>query len=88
MRPLEHGYYAIEVRVVGAHSVEIMGDATQWTPAALQRLSDERWRVELAMSPGVHHMNLRIDGGEWMAPPGVPIAVDEFTGGAGVIVVP
>jgi hypothetical protein len=39
------------------------------------------------MSAGIHHINMRIDGGTWIAPPGVPSIRDGFNGEVGVLVV-
>ena len=45
------------------------------------------WEVPLDMSPGVHRIAIRVDGGAWMPPPEVPTAADEFGGEVGLIVV-
>ena len=38
------------------------------------------------MDVGVHHINIRIDGGPWIAPPGLPSIRDGFNGEIGVLV--
>jgi hypothetical protein len=69
-----------------AGRVELAGDFTDWRPVSLVR--DGRWwRVRLPVPVGVHHLNVRLDGGAWMAPPGIPAAADEFGGRTGVLVV-
>lgn len=70
-----------------AESVELMGDATQWSIARMQRLTNGRWRAELRLPPGAHRLALRADGGQWIAPPGLPIGNDEFGSPAGVLVI-
>jgi hypothetical protein len=40
------------------------------------------------VTPGVHEINLRIDRGVWLAPPGLPTRKDSFNGEVGLIVVP
>lgn len=81
------GWHAVEVRARGARSVELMGDFTDWTPRRLQQVSAQRWRLEVALAPGAHRLALRVDGGEWRPPPGLPTAADEFGGTVGLLVV-
>ena len=83
----DNAWYRMEVRVANARSVEITSDATQWVPRALDRVAKDRWRLRLELAPGVYHVNLRIDGGPWVVPPGAPTATDEFVGATGVLVV-
>ena len=40
------------------------------------------------LGPGMYHINVRVDGGPWMAPPGIPTMHDGFSGDVGLIVVP
>lgn len=70
-----------------AESVELMGDATQWSVTRMRRLSNGRWRAELKLPPGAHRVTVRADGGQWIAPPGLPIGNDEFGSPAGMIIV-
>ena len=70
-----------------AETVEIMGDATQWVVTQMQRNRNGRWRAELKLSPGVHRITVRADGGRWMAPPGLPMSNDDYGSPAGMIVV-
>ncbi|HET8649135.1 MAG TPA: glycogen-binding domain-containing protein, partial [Gemmatimonadales bacterium] len=62
-----------------AHRVELMGDFTDWQAVALSRDGD-RWSVTLPISPGIHRLNLRVDGGKWGVPPGLPVLKDDFGG--------
>jgi Na+-translocating ferredoxin:NAD+ oxidoreductase RnfG subunit len=39
------------------------------------------------MSPGVHQINVRVDKGQWVAPPNLPITKDGFNGEVGLMVV-
>ena len=82
------GWHAVDVRARGAHSVELMGDFTDWSPRPLQPVGGERWRLEIMLPPGAHRIAIRIDGGEWLPPPGLPTALDEFGGAVGLLVVP
>lgn len=70
-----------------AETVDLMGDATQWTIAKMSRTKSGRWRAELKLSPGMHRLTVRADGGTWIAPPGLPIGNDDYGTPVGVIVV-
>jgi hypothetical protein len=77
----------LTIVVRGARSVELAGGFTEWRPLALRPVGDGAWRLALRIPPGVHHVALRIDGGPWRAPPGLPAVPDEFGGESGVFVV-
>ena len=68
-----------------AESVELMGDATEWTTTRMQRLTNGRWRAELKLAPGMHRITVRADGGAWIAPPGLPIGNDDYGSPVGMI---
>ena len=70
-----------------AESVELMGDATQWTVARMSRSKNGRWRAELKLSPGMHRVTVRADGGSWIAPPGLPMGNDDYGSPVGVLIV-
>lgn len=74
------------VGVRGVH-VELMGDFTSWEPVALTPSGSARWSVTIALPPGVHRLNIRVDGGEWRVPPGLPSASDDYGGAAGILIV-
>ncbi len=63
----------------------ITGDVTTWQPVALTRLADGRWEVWLDAAPGLYRINLRLDDGPWLAPPGVPSVDDDFGGRVGLL---
>jgi len=77
----------IRVEARGAQTVEINGDFTQWRPKNLIRKPDGTWAVSLPIVPGVHQVNIRIDGGAWVAPPGLLTSTDEFGGIVGILVI-
>jgi hypothetical protein len=85
-RHASRGVYALEVHAPEAMSVEVMGDVTDWMPIRLERGRSGVFRVHLRVAPGIHHLSLRIDAGEWSAPPGAPLAADDFGTPAGVFV--
>jgi hypothetical protein len=74
------GRWTLEVHDPAAGRVELMGDFTHWQAVALHRSDEGRWTVTLPIEPGTHRLNLRVDGGAWGVPPGLPILTDEFGG--------
>lgn len=70
-----------------AESVELMGDATSWVVTQMQRHSNGRWRAELRLTPGMHRIIVRSDGGKWIAPPGLPVGNDDYGTPAGMILI-
>ena len=77
----------IEVRADSATQVELMGDFTDWLPVTLERHGDV-WRLERDLTPGLHRLMIRIDGGEWTTPVNLPRAKDELGGVVGLVTVP
>ncbi len=71
-----------------AGAVEIAGDFTDWQPVALQRAADGSWEIVLPLSSGLHRIDVRIDGGAWLAPAGTTPVADDFDGAIGIFVVP
>jgi hypothetical protein len=70
----------IVVRAPDAETVELAGDFTDWKPVALRRWGPDSWRTLLSVAPGLHRLAIRIDGGEWRAPPGTRPVESEFGG--------
>jgi hypothetical protein len=83
----DNGTRDIHVRVPEASRVELMADFTDWTPVALTRERGGRWSLNIFIAPGVHRVNLRVDGGPWLPPPGLTAVQDEFGGAVGLLVV-
>ena len=46
-----------------------------------------RWTLPVALGPGVHHLNVRFDGGAWLVPEGALAVDDGFGGRVGLFVV-
>jgi len=88
LAPAEEGRWTLTVRAPHARVVEVAGDFTAWRPVRLVRAASGDWTATLAIAPGPHHVNLRIDGEAWLAPPGLPAARDDFAGAVGVLLVP
>jgi hypothetical protein len=87
VRPLATGTQKITVRVGGVETVEVMGDFSDWMPLVLMRRGRDLWDITLPVTAGVHEINLRLDGGSWLAPPGLPTRRDGFNGEVGLLVV-
>lgn len=74
----------------GASAVEISGDFTDWRPVPLSRNPEnaDAWVATFRIARGVHRINVRRDGGAWMAPGGTTRSADDYDGEVGVFVVP
>jgi hypothetical protein len=81
------GARTLRVRAAGARSVELMGDFTHWEPITLTPAGGDTWEVTLPIAAGVHRVNVRIDGGAWLVPRGVPAVPDDLGGVVGLLVV-
>lgn len=77
----------IVVQAPEAETVELAGDFTDWRPVALRPWGDDSWRVLLPVAPGLHRLAIRVDGGEWHAPPGTRAIESEFGGEVAEVVV-
>jgi Carbohydrate-binding module 48 (Isoamylase N-terminal domain) len=77
------------LRVVapGARRVELMGDFTEWNTVPLEQVAKDTWETTLHIDPGTYRLSVRLDGGAWGPPPGIPSQSDEFNGVVGVVVV-
>jgi hypothetical protein len=78
---------ALRVHAPAASSVELTGDFTDWQPVALTHTGAGVWEVRLPLTPGVHRVNVRVDGRAWSVPAGARREVSEFGGAVGVVVV-
>ena len=87
VREAADGQLTLVLRVRDAAHVELMGSFTDWKPRTMQRGRAGEFRLTLAIPRGTHRVNVRIDGGDWRAPPGLTAAPDEFLGAAGILVV-
>ncbi|MDH3495359.1 MAG: glycogen-binding domain-containing protein [Gemmatimonadota bacterium] len=78
--------HRVVVRATGARAVELAGDFTDWEPLALLPL-DDAWYIDLALSPGVYRVNVRVDGGPWTVPVGLAVLRDEFGSTVGILLI-
>jgi len=81
------GAREIRVRAPAAQKVEMMADFTNWRAVQLQNVGDGWWTTTLPIATGMHELNVRIDGGSWTVPPGIPVQSDEFGGSVGILVI-
>jgi hypothetical protein len=77
----------IRIEARGAQTVEINSDFTRWRPTRLERSANGSWVLSLPLAAGTYQVNIRIDGGAWVAPPGLLTSTDEFGGVVGILVV-
>jgi hypothetical protein len=81
------GQYRLRIRVANAHRVELGSDCTAWQPLVMIRIDDDLWESVLPATAGPHFVSIRIDGGVWIAPPGLVPKSDDFAGSVGVFVI-
>ena len=74
----------------GAVAVEISGDFTDWRPVLLSRnpAREGAWEGMFRIPRGIHRINVRRDGGRWMAPTGTTRSADDYDGEVGVFLLP
>lgn len=77
----------IVIQAPGARAVELAGDFTDWKPVLLHPWGEDSWRTLLPVRPGLHRLAIRVDGGEWQAPPGTRAVQSEFGGEVAEVVV-
>jgi hypothetical protein len=77
----------LRINAPSARNVELNGDFTQWQPVRLTRAADGSWVATLPIAPGTHQMTIRLDGGRWIAPPGLLTSTDEFGGVVGILAI-
>ena len=80
----------LSVYAAGAQTVEISGDFTDWRPVALTRSPGNAalWEATFRLTSGMHRINVRHDGGAWVAPGGTTRSTDDFDGEVGVFTIP
>jgi hypothetical protein len=84
---LADGRTRVWLRCRDASRVELAADFTDWAPIALTQTEYDWWETSLTIAPGLHQVQVRLDGGAWQVPPGLPRTHREFAGDAGVLVV-
>ena len=84
---VREGVYRLVVSAPLAQSVELSGDFTNWKPVVLVRGAGGAWSIILPLGRGTHRVNARIDGGQWIVPPGLTTMTDDFAGEVGLLVI-
>jgi hypothetical protein len=84
---LPSGKRAIRLYAPKAASVELMADFTDWKTVNLENAGGGWWSSPFLLTPGIHELNVRIDGGPWITPPGLPSKTDEFGGSVGILII-
>jgi hypothetical protein len=82
------GETRFEITWPSARTVEIAGDFSNWDPIVMTRNGVGSWTTSLPLKPGIYEMNIRVDGGRWLAPAGIPSKNDEFGQSVGVLILP
>jgi hypothetical protein len=78
---------AAALQLGDAGTADVRGDFTNWLPVRLTRGRNGRWLLPRGIAPGVYMLSVRLDGGEWHAPPGLPSTADGFGGIVGILVI-
>jgi hypothetical protein len=81
------GRRSISIIGLSASRVEIIADFTEWKAIELAEVGDDVWHITLPVTAGAHRVSIRVDGGRWMPPPGLPVTADEFMGTVGVLLI-
>ena len=88
LQPVGGQQYRIVYVAPNAASVELSGSFSNWRPVALSSTSRPGvWEASVTLVRGTHQINIRVDGGRWLPPPGLPRADDDFNGAVGLLVV-
>lgn len=80
LHPEPEGRQTFIVDAPEAQQVDLIGDFTDWQVVRLSRTPKGTWWVTLPVGAGQHRMNLRVNGGLWNVPPGLPAIRDDFGG--------
>lgn len=77
----------IRVWAPGAGVVELMADFVDWIPVPLIRQPNGEWQGYYRVPPGLHRLNLRIDGDVYDVPTNLAREQDELLGAVALIIV-
>ncbi len=81
---------SIITRPSESHSSTSSGDFTDWRPVPLSRNpgNADAWVATVRIPRGMHRINVRRDGGPWIAPGGTTRSADDYGGEVGVFIIP
>ena len=77
----------VAVWAPGARVIELMADFVDWVPVPLIRQPNGEWRGYYRIAPGLHRVNIRIDGADLDVPLNWPTDKDEFLGTVALVLV-
>jgi len=77
----------LRVLAPSAKQVEVTGDFTAWEPLPLRAVEGGWWVGVVRAAAGTHQMNVRVDAGAWVVPPGLTPITDEFGVVSGLLVI-
>ena len=86
--PQEAGAVRLIVHAPLAARVEIAGDFSDWQPIPLALAAPGIWETVQRMTSGIHRIDVRLDGMEWIAPTGATRAADDYGRDVAIFVVP
>jgi hypothetical protein len=77
--------FYVSVSAANAKQIELAGDFSNWVPVSLPRRESGLFVVRVTLPVGTSQVAVRVDGGPWRAPAGLPVIRDEFGGEAGLL---
>jgi hypothetical protein len=69
----------------GGDRARVMGEMTGWQPVELEPMGRGRFVGWFLSGVGTYRVNVSLDGGPWIAPPGMPRVEDGFGGLVGLL---
>ena len=81
------GIREVKAWAPGARVVEVMADFVDWIPVPLNRQPGGEWLGYYRIPPGLHRLNLRLDGTDLDAPLNWRLERDEFLGTVALVIV-
>ena len=85
VRSLVGDLRVIRLRLAHAAQVELTADFLDWRVLSFAPVGAGVWEVRVAIPPGRHRVSIRIDGGPWIVPPGLPAIDDDFVAASGLL---
>jgi hypothetical protein len=77
----------VQFRFRDVHTVAIAGNWDAWQTHALRRVGGDLWQGTFALTRGVYHFNLLVNGRSWVVPSGVTTVPDGLGGKVAVLLV-
>lgn len=69
----------------GASRARLMGEFTGWRPVDLEPIGGGKYAASFFAVGGTYRINVALDDGPWVAPPGMPRVEDGFGGVVGLL---